>query len=69
MTVSDNCLDSANPSPARSKGPGNYCPNPDSQVHVSLIFVLFICGDCKDCDLISKGANLSPPGPNPGAHF
>ena len=41
MTVSDNCLDSANPSPARSKGPGNYCPNPDSQVYVSLIFVLF----------------------------
>ena len=41
VTVSDNCLDSANPSPAKRKGPGNYCPNPDSQVYVSLIFVLF----------------------------
>ena len=26
-------------------------------------------GTAKYCDLITKGANLSPPGPNPGAHF
>ena len=45
MTVNDNCLDSANPLPARSKGPGCYCPNPDPQVYVSLIiFILVLLG-------------------------
>ena len=34
-----NCLDSSNPSPTRKKGAGDYCPNPDSQVYVSLICV------------------------------
>ena len=41
--VDDNCLGPANPSPASRKGPGSYCPNPDSQVYVSLITVFCIC--------------------------
>ena len=46
MTVSDNCSDSEYPSPASRKGPGNYCPNPDYQVYVSLIYMyIFLLGD------------------------
>ena len=49
MTVGDNCLDAANPSPARRKGLGNYCPNPDSQVHVSLTYINFCFSDGDEC--------------------
>ena len=66
MTVGDNCSDAANPSPARKKGRGNYCPNPDSQVYVSLtyinfLFVIFWGAEFNSLTIISKMLRVAFP--------